>query len=109
MIINPDEFEGWEEDHWKNTTPGNWREFIAVNGDLMLWLNNTSENSWGIKVGTGTDLRSSTHLTRTQFESRNEALLAAADFMEKYPTVTYRKNDFPALVDGEGNSISWSY
>lgn len=109
MIINPDEFNGWEKDHWKVTQPGNWKEFIAVNGDLMLWLTNTRENSWGIKVGTGTRLSESTHLSRADFSSRDEALLAAADFMQQYPEVTFRANSFPNLIDGDGESITWSY
>lgn len=108
MIIDPDGFDGWEKDHWKVTKRGNWKEFIAVNGDVMIWLTNPRENSWGIKIGTGTGLNESTHLAQGEFNSRKEAIVSVANFMQTYPEVEFRKNSFPNLVDGDGESIFWS-
>ena len=107
MLIDPDSINGWEKDHWKITTPGNWAEFIAKNENgVKVWLTDPGGrgDNWKVKVGLSTKLNESTHVfNHTSFDTRNEALLKAAEFMEANPDLKWQRYDYPNLVTGDGN------
>lgn len=103
-VFDISDIDGWEEDHWKVTQPGNWKEFLAENANgIALWLIDPGGrgDNWGVKIGKSTKLDESTHIC-SNLNSRNEAVAKAIEFMEKNPTLTYQ-NDYPAFVDEDGN------
>lgn len=106
MLINPDSINGWEKDHWKITTPGNWAEFIAKNDNgVKIWLSDPGGrgDNWTVNAGKSTELGESTSVfNHTSFTTRKDALLKAAEFMQANPNLEWQSRDYPHLVTEDG-------
>jgi hypothetical protein len=102
-VLDISDITGWQEDHWKVTEPGNWKEFLAENENgISLWLADPGGrgDNWSVKIGKSTRLNESTHIC-SGLSSRTTAVAKAIEFMEANPTLKYQ-NDYPAFVTENG-------
>lgn len=111
MIINVDEINGWEKDGWKITTPGNYAHFISKNDyddRIQVFLTDPGGrgDNWKVKVGRSNEIGENENACgRQSFESKDQALLKAAEFMRSNPNLEWHGNDYPKIQKPDGERM----